>query len=142
MASSVKAGPWLTRLILLPPTFVFTMIAFKYISHPAEMAATVGIALTTPLAATILRIGFGAFPLGCALFTISCLVSTRRLLTGLGFVATMMSVALVVRIFGIVVDGTLHESLRLVVAEVVLLVVTLAGVAIETGRRRVTSLGS
>ncbi len=136
MASSARVAPWLTRLILLPPTFVFTMIVFKYISYPAEMAATVGIALNTPLAATILRIGFGAFPLGCALFTVSCLVSTRRLLTGLGFVATMMSVALAVRIFGIVVDGTLRESLRLVIAEVVLLVLTLVGVAIEVSRRR------
>jgi len=124
------------RLILLPPTFVFTMIAFKYISHPAEMAATAGIALKTPLAATILRIGFGAFPLGCALFTLSCLFPAPRLLTGLGFVATMMSTALAVRIFGIIVDGTLHESLQLVIAEVVLLAMTLAGIAIETGRRR------
>ncbi len=136
VAPNSQIAPWLTRLILLPPTFVFTMIAFKYISHPAEMAATVGIALNTPLAATILRIGFGAFPLGCALFTLSCLVSRRRLLIGLGFVATMMSVALAVRIFGIVVDGTARQSMPLVIAEVVLLAITLVGVAIETGRRR------
>ncbi len=47
----------------------------------------------------------------------------------------MMSVALVVRIFGIVVDGTARESLPLVIAEAVLLALTLEGAAIETGRR-------
>jgi len=124
------------RLILVPPTFIFGMIAWRYLSHTAEMAATTGIVLSTPLAATILRIGFGAFPLGCALFTLSCLLSTRRLLTGLGFVATMMSVALAVRTYGVIVDGTLHESLPLIVAEVVLLALTLVGIAIETGRLR------
>ncbi len=136
MTPDSRFAPWLTRLILLPPTFIFTMIAFRYISHPAEMAAAVGITLNTPLAATILRIGFGAFPLGCALFTLSCLVSTRRLLVGLGFVATMMSVALAVRIFGIVIDGTARQSMPLVIAEIVLLALTLVGVALETGRRR------
>lgn len=135
MKISVRRSPWLTRFILFPPTFIFSMIAFRYIAHPAEMAATVGISLESPLAFTILRIGFGAFPLGCALFTLSCLLSTRRLLIGLGFVSTMMSVALVVRIFGIFVDGTARESLRLVIAEGVLLALTLVGVAFETGRR-------
>ena len=134
MKKRVMRAPWLTRLILIPPTFIFTMIAVRTIAHPAQMAATAGISLNSPLAFTILRIGFGAFPLGCALFTLSCLLSTRRLLIGLGFVSTMMSVALVVRIFGIFVDGTARESLRLVIVEGVLLALTLVGVAVETGR--------
>src|SRR5215510_2926780 len=99
-----KIAPWLTRLILVPPTIIFALIGVRYIVHPAAAAATVGIALTTPLASTILRIGFGAFPLGCSLFTLWCLISRRRILTGLGFVSIMIGVALVVRIFGIVMD--------------------------------------
>jgi hypothetical protein len=131
-----KIVPWLTRLILVPPTFIFTMIASKYITHPVQMAATAGISFNAPLGITILRIGFGAFPLGCALFTLSCLVSTRRILTGLGFVATMIGVALVVRVFGMFADGTVKESMRLVIAEVVLLAITFAGILMELSRRR------
>ena len=29
-----KASPWLTRLILFPPTVVFTLIAARYLAHP------------------------------------------------------------------------------------------------------------
>lgn len=136
MERSSKIVPWLTRLILLPPTFIFTMIASKYITHPVEMAATVGISFNAPLGITILRIGFGAFPLGCALFTLSCLVSTRRVLTGLGFVANMIGVALVARVFGMLADGTVRESMQLVIAEVVLLAITFAGILMELSRRR------
>jgi Domain of unknown function (DUF4345) len=131
-----KIAPWLSRLILVPPTFIFTLIALRYILHPAQAAAEVGISLNTPLAATILRIGFGAFPLGCAIFTLSCLVSSKQILTGLEFVSIMMAVALVVRIFGIVVDGTLRESVGLIAAEGVLLLLSIIGVFIELRRRQ------
>ncbi len=129
-------APWLTRLILLAPAFIFAMIAFRFLTDPVHAAATMGIILDKPLAATILRIGFGAFPLGCSIFTLSCLVSTRRLLTGLGFVSTMIGVALLVRIAGMFADGTVRESMGLVRAEAVMLVVFLIGIFIERGRRQ------
>ena len=131
-----KFAPWLSRLILVPPTIIFALIASRYIMHPAQTAATVGISLNTALAVTIIRIGFGAFPLGCSVFTLSCLISANRLLTGLSFVSTMVGVALVVRIIGIVVDGTLRESLGLVGAETVLLVLCITGFFIESRRLR------
>jgi hypothetical protein len=130
-----RFAPWLTRLILLAPTFIFALIASKYIVHPAQAAAAVGITLDKPLAATILRIGFGAFPLSCSIFTLSCLVSTRRILTGLGFVSIVVGVALIVRVFGMLVDGTVQESMGLVVNEAVMLLLFIAGVFIERGRR-------
>ena len=131
-----KFAPWLSRLILVPPTIIFALIASRYITHPTQTAATVGISLNTALAVTIIRIGFGAFPLGCSVFTLSCLISANRVLTGLSFVSIMVGVALVVRIFGIVVDGTLRESLGLVGAETILLVLCIAGFFIETRRLR------
>jgi len=129
-----KIAPWLTRLILAPPTIIFALIAARYIVHPAAAAATVGIVLTTPLAATILRIGFGAFPLGCSIFALSCLISSRRILIGLGFVSIMLGVALGVRILGIVIDGTLRESVSLIASEAVLLFLTITGLLIESRR--------
>lgn len=136
-----KFAPWLTRLILVPPAIIFALIASRYIVHPAEAAATVGISLNTPLAATITRIGFGAFPLGCSLFSLSCLISIKRVLTGLAFVTIMIGVALVVRVYGTIIDGTIRESLGLIGAETVLLVLSVTGAVIET-RRRKRSLAS
>ena len=34
-----KIAPWLTRIILLPPTAIFALIAIRYISHPVSSAA-------------------------------------------------------------------------------------------------------
>lgn len=131
-----KIAPWLVRLILVPPTFIFGMIASRYILHPAENAALVGIALTAPLGATITRVGFGGFPLACSLFTLWCLVSKRRVLTGLTFVTILVSAVLAVRAFGVVVDGTAAQSMHLIHVELVLLTVFVAGLVLESTRRR------
>jgi len=47
-----KIAPWLTRLILLPPTFVFALIASRYLTHPVQTGATIGLAFNSPLAIT------------------------------------------------------------------------------------------
>ena len=57
-------APWLTRFIVLAKTFLFGLIAFRCVAHPVQASAAAEITLDEPLAATILRIGFGAFPLG------------------------------------------------------------------------------
>src|SRR5512137_1736188 len=115
--------PLLTRVMLIPPTAIFTLIASRYLFHPVESGAEIGLAFTAPLAVTIIRVGFGAFPLGCALFTLSCLLSKRRVLTGLGFVSTMIGAAVVVRVLGMLTDGTVAQNMKLVRAEIGLLVV-------------------
>ena len=130
-----KFAPWLTRLILLFPTVIFALIASRYLFDPIQAGAAVGIALNTPMAITVARVGFGGFPLACSLFTLSCLVSTRRILTGLGFVALIMAVALIVRVSGMRVDGSIRENLGLVRAESIMLVVFIFGLFIERGRR-------
>ena len=136
MAGFWKLAPWLTRLVLLPPALIFALIASRYIAHPVQTGATIGLAFNSALAITITRVGFGAFPLGCSIFTLSCLISKRRLLTGLGFVGTIIGAALAVRIFGMLADGTTRENLGLVGAEVGVLVLILIGLFIELGRRR------
>jgi hypothetical protein len=135
-----RIAPWLTRIMLIPPTLIFTLIASRYLFHPVETGAEIGLAFNAPLAVTIIRVGFGAFPLGCAFFTLSCLVSKRRVLTGLGFVSTMMGVALIVRVFGMLADSTVAQNMKLVRAEIGLLVVMAAGILLELGRRRAAGL--
>ena len=135
-----RVAPWLTRMMLMPPTIIFTLIATRYLFHPIQTGAEIGLAFNAPLAVTIIRVGFGAFPLGCALFTLSCLLSKGRVLTGLAFVSTMIGAALVVRVFGMLADGTVAQSMKLVRAEIGLLVVMAAGIFLELGRRRAATI--
>ena len=68
--------------------------------------------------------------------TLSCLVSRRRVTTGLTFVATLVGVVLVVRIFAMMIDGTVHESIRLVRAEAILLVLFVISLFLDFAKRR------
>lgn len=129
-----RIAPWLTRFMLVPPTAIFTLIASRYLFSPVQTGAGIGLAFNAPVAITIVRVGFGGFPLACAIFTLSCLVSSRRVLTGLGFVAIVMASALCVRVFGMVTDGSVHESMGLVRAEAIMLVIFIAGIFIERAR--------
>jgi len=112
------------------------MIAARYMANPAGEAATRQIALAPPDASSTVRIGFGAFPLAFAILTLACLVSTRRILAGLLLVTTVMGVATAVRAFGILVDGAGVESLRLLRVEAIFMVLFVAGLVLEVGRRR------
>jgi hypothetical protein len=129
-----KVAPWLTRLILLPPTVIFALIAARYLANPVASAAAQGIVLPAGLGVTIARVGLGGFPLGCGIFLATCLWSRRRLLNGLTFVAIMVSVVLAVRIFGMVADSTVQANMRLVGREIGLLVVTVIGIFLELRR--------
>src|SRR5215467_12000029 len=130
-----KAAPWLSRLMLLPPTVIFALIAARYLADPISSAAAQGIVLPPGLGVTIARVGLGGFPLGCSIFLATCLLSQRRLITGLTFVAIMVSVVLAVRVFGMTADSTIQQNLHLVNAEVGLLLVTGLGLFIELSRR-------
>jgi hypothetical protein len=131
-----RFAPWLSRSLLIPPALIFTLIAVRYLTQPAQAAAEVGIAVTSPLGMTILRVGFGAFPLGCSIFVLACLVSERRISTGLGFVATIIAVLMIVRSYSMVVDRTVKESMALIYPEALLMVLCFIGLFIEFRRPR------
>ena len=135
MKTFYRLAPWLTRLALLPPTIIFTLIATRYLAHPVASAAAQGIVLPPGMGVTIARVGLGGFPLGCAIFLATCVLSNRRLVMGLTFVSIMASVILVVRVFGMLADSTVQENLRLVRAEIGLLAVSVIGLILEWRRR-------
>jgi hypothetical protein len=112
------------------------MIGLRYITDPVHASAQTGVSLGSALAATTTRVGFGAFPLGLAIFTFTCLISTRRLLTGVSLVATVITTAIVVRIVGMIADGPAPESTRLFIPEAVMLTLSVTGMVLETARRR------
>lgn len=130
-----KAASWISRLVLLPPTVIFALIAARYIAHPVASAAAQGIVLPPGLGVTIARVGLGGFPLGCSIFLATCLLSSRRVIAGLTFVAIMASVVLAVRVFGMTADSTVQENLHLVHAEIGLIAITGIGLFAELGRR-------
>src|SRR5215831_1989036 len=100
-----RFAPWIQRMVLTQATVVFTMIGLRYIANPAEAAAATGATLNSALAATTTRVGFGAFPLGIAIFTLTSLFSSRYRISAVRLVAILVSTAIVVRIIGLVTDG-------------------------------------
>jgi len=128
---SDRIMPWISRAVLLAALTVLALISRKFIGHPVDAAAASDMTLGSPLAITNMRASFGAFPLGCALFLLVCLMTSGLRRTGLVFVALIVGTALAVRIFGIVADGTLTESLRVLIAETVLLTLSLSAYAGE-----------
>jgi hypothetical protein len=141
-----KASPWISKMIVLLSAAVFVMISIEPLVHPAANAAAQGIVFTSSLGATIFRVSFAGFPLGCAAFLAYCLLSGRRTLTGLTFSALVLGVLLLVRIYGMEVDSTVQQSMPLVKPEMILVLIALIGVAIERGRglylRRTTQIAS
>ena len=129
-----KAAPWIGKAILLLSTAIFIMISIQPLAHPAATAAEQGIAFTSSVGPTVLRVSFGGFPLGCAVFLVYCLISSRRTLTGLIFSALVFGLLLVVRIYGMEVDSSVEQSMPLVKPEIVLVAMMLAGVAVERAR--------
>jgi Domain of unknown function (DUF4345) len=127
----MAAIPWISRAVLLAALIVLTLISGKFIGHPMDAATASNMTLGSPLAITNMRASFGAFPLGCALFVLVCLFTSSLRKTGLLFVMLIIGTALAVRIFGVVADGTLAESLRVLIAETVLLGLSLAAYAGE-----------
>ena len=136
MQRLARFAPWISRMVLLGATIIFSMIGLRYITDPVHASAQTGVSLGSALAATTTRVGFGAFPLGLAIFTFTWLISTRRLFTGVSLVAIVITTAIVVRILGMVADGPAPESTRLLIPEAVLLTLSVAGMILETARRR------
>src|SRR6516164_4165925 len=126
MKMSDRIVPWISRAVLLAAITVLALISRKFISHPLDAAAASDMTLGSPLAITNMRASFGAFPLGCALFVLTCLVTSSLRRTGLVFVALIIGTALAVRIFGTLADGSLAQSVHLLVAETVMLSLNLA----------------
>ena len=132
----IAITPWFSRAVLLMATVVLTGISLKYMVDPVRTSAESGISLTTPLALTNIRIGFGAFPLGFALITLACLILPQQRFLGLSLVATLIGVALAVRIYGVLVDGTLARSMFVLRAETILFTLSLIGIFAEQSFRR------
>ena len=127
---------WFNRLLLIAATFIMTMIALRNLRDPIGATLPMGIVLTSPTAITVVRVGFGGFPLGFAMALLGCLIATRRLLTGVSLVAAVIGAATVARIQGLLLDGVTPYNLALLGPEVVLLTLSVVAIVLEHRRRQ------
>jgi hypothetical protein len=82
------------------------------------------------------RIGFGAAPLVSAIIAFVCLISPRRVLTGLYFVLIWVGVITVARIIGVAINGPNDFDLRVLRPEFVVLALTVVCIFIERNKPR------
>ena len=141
MTNSLSSGSsrrviWFNRLLLLAATGIMTTIALRTLRDPIGSTLPLGIVLTSATAATVVRVGFGGFPLGYAVALLGCLVSTRRLLGGLLLLSSIAGAATLTRLQGIVLDGATPYNLSLLRPEIALWVLSAVGIILERRRRR------
>jgi len=131
-----RAAPWVPRILLLLATVLFFRIGFRYLDDPVNKAAADSIVLGSVMAISRVRVGFGGFPLALSLILFGCLLSQKRLLTGLTVLATTVGVVTVARLVGIAIDGPADEALKLLRVEIVLLALSVAAIFLERARLR------
>jgi hypothetical protein len=125
---------WFSRTILVLVAGILFLIARKYLFDPTGASAERGIVLSTGTGRTIARVGFGAFPLACAIVVAACVPATNRVRNGLWFVIALFGTVLFVRLAGAVADNSLADNIPLVIPEVVFLMLTTT--ALILGRPR------
>lgn len=130
-----RVVPWLNRFIMLGPVLLLTMLTVKIFADPQQFAQNHGMSLISPSGLTNYRAGNGGLFLASALMIFGCLISTRRHLVGLSFLATLMGVVLALRAVCALVDDTLEQESRLLIAEAVFVVLSGVGIALERARR-------
>jgi hypothetical protein len=131
-----RISPWFARVLLGLVTVLFAAIGAKFLFDPVGATKEAGLVLSTAEAATRVRVGFGAFPLSFAVVTLACVVSARRVLSGLWIAGTVVAIVTAGRILGIVVDGPAAESVKLLHNEVVLIALVAIAITLETLRQR------
>ena len=122
---------WFGGAVLFAATAILILISEKFLLDPTTEAASRGIALSTPIAVTVARVGFGGFPLASAIITATSLV-TGRIRQGLWFIVILFGTVLAVRAVSAAANGSLAASIPLIVPEAVF--VGLSAIALAAGR--------
>ena len=127
---------WFNRLVLAGATLVMTMIAARNLRDPIGATRPLDIALGSPTAVTIVRVGFGGFPLGFAVALFGCLIAARRLLIGVSLLLAVAGAATVARVQGLLLDGATPYNLALLRPEIAMVALSVVGIGLELCRRR------
>jgi len=126
------------RIPIVALTLVFGLVGIQYLIAPVQTAAGAGIILTSPGAATVARIGFGAFPFAFAALFVVCLVSPGRILLGLQAELILLTIVMATRIFGMTA-GYSTETGKLLLPEAVMAALCVLAIRLELKRRKRSS---
>jgi hypothetical protein len=141
MSALLRHSIWVSRIVLGAASLLLLQIGMRYVTDPIGASAPHGMSLGSPEAITILRVTGGVF-LGIALALVGCLASERRLLVGLGFLATIAATILAIRLVGLAIDGPAPFTLKVLKPEAVLVLLSTVAFLLERGRRRGPDTGS
>jgi hypothetical protein len=129
-------APWLSRLVMMPPVFIFTLISTRFLANPGH--AVPGVTLATPESFTDMRV-VAAWMLTFVVMLLIFLSSQKRLWLGHLQLSLILGLALGVRIFGFMYDGTtlaMGNQRPITIAESVLLMLNILGLAMQSYLRR------
>jgi hypothetical protein len=117
---------WLSRIVLSLAMLLFAVISLRFIINPTHAATGFGIATTSSLGATTLRVGFGAFPAMVGIIIARCL-ARGYYAAGLSIVSTLMAIVLGVRLLAGVTGDIMAEHSYIIYAEGIFLSLSLLG---------------
>lgn len=127
--------PWLSRIVMLPPIFVITLIGVRFLTNPSH--AVPGVTLHAPEAFTDTRV-LAAWMATLAITLIVCLLSESHLWLGHLQLIAFMGLALGIRIFGFSHDGTtlaMGNQRTITIMETVFLALNALGLALCSTRK-------
>ena len=129
-------APWLSRLVMMPPLFIFTLISTRFLANPGH--AVPGVTLATPESFTDMRV-VAAWMLTFVVMLLLFLSNRKRLWLGHLQLSLILGLALGLRIFGFIHDGTtlaMGNQTTITTAETVLLALNILGLAMQNYLRR------
>src|SRR5258705_7149629 len=133
-ATTVRGSVLFSRAILALAALLLTRIALGVVIDPAGTLGPRGFSFGTPDALTAMRVS-GGIMLGIAVALFYCVLSDRRLLPGLGFLAPVAVATLAIRLVGLALDGPGPFTLFVIKPEIALVALSSAALVVE--RRRV-----
>lgn len=138
MGDRLRMTQWLCRVTLFAFVFIFTSVSLRFLFHPVENGAVLGMVPSPShpaLGVISIRVGYGVYPIAFIMVGLFCLL-TSRFREGLSFIAAMMILLLGGRIINGLFGGPLAENPFVLVGEVVLLVFSITGIFLESRLQR------
>jgi hypothetical protein len=101
-----KTRLWFARLVMLYALLIFSFLAYLYIFEPLRHIEQFGIsAEAAPEAINFLRVGPGGLFLGMAITALYGLVRPSKMIMCLAFIVLFDGCIVVLRLYGIAIDG-------------------------------------
>ena len=121
---ALRLAPHASRIVLVLAAILLARIGSRYILDPVGALVPDGIAVQSPHAMTVARVGLGAFPVAIALFALGSVLVSRALTAATSLVAIVMATALALRIAAIATHGSVAGNTGPLIGESVFLVLS------------------